>query len=181
MTLTIAMIPTLHLVSTWGVRETVKYLRTTQHKHAKNSNLGRPSHGKTQKDPKRQRDNEKVRHDGDTRCNDMEPVANALDTRLVTQGEIPVCCNWPALEECSEEDGNGVQSIEDIESVDSISHVCFVAAESEKEDKNGCFDEGQNRVVEHLHKEIPPKTSSEVEVFWHVVGSESPVVEFYDY
>lgn len=63
----------------------------------------------------------------------MEPVVDTMNARFLSQGEVPIGFNGPALEESCEEDGYGMCSIEDIEPVYGVSHVGLMTTQAKEE------------------------------------------------
>lgn len=109
----------------------------------------------------------------------MEGIVNALGIRVPPQRKVPVCRQWDALEEGCEKDGDGMERVQDVEGVDRISHRLLVATEVEEEDEDRGFDEGEDGVVEHLDKKVPPVSGPWIKV-GDVLFVPSPIVELHD-
>lgn len=107
----------------------------------------------------------------------MERVVDAFGARVRFEGKVPVGGDGQALEERDEEDGDGLQCVEGVEGVDGVADRASVAAQTEEEDEDGCFDERQDRVVKELGDVEPPESGGGVE-FGDVDGAPAVVVEF---
>jgi hypothetical protein len=89
--------------------------------------------------------------------NDVEAVVDASGVGVRPEFRMPVGLDWYALEECTEEDSDGVHDVEDHESPNDPVNSGVVTSEAEQEDEDRGLDKCQYRVVAELLEEIPPE------------------------
>lgn len=94
-------------------------------------------------------------------------------------GGVPVEADRRALEDDDEENGDHERQVKGIEDVDAHAHTGFLAAELEQEQEHGRLDEGENRIVEHLHGEIPNEGQLDVVIGGHVHDVNADEVGFH--
>jgi hypothetical protein len=131
-----------------------EYLHASGRKAAEDCHLGCCPHFQAQEYIEWQSEHQDIRQDRETRDCDVELGLDAFRIRVI--GGLPYRLYRKTLKDNDKENSNGLQRSESNDAVHGYADTLSLFSNTQYEDKDRAFDQGENGVVEDLRNVEPP-------------------------